>query len=110
MLMLRLLMLVVLMRISQAPVFSNQVLHLPLEIVDSLPLCLYEALLVLHDGRQLFQIKHGFHGVVQQTLHRYPLVSELGVFLFCFFVFFRGSGRYLRNSPCPLSKSRVEAV
>lgn len=74
MLMLRLrlwlLMLVVRMRISQAPVFSNQILHLPLEIVDSLPLGLYEALLVLHDGRQFFEIKHGFHGVVQQTLHR----------------------------------------
>lgn len=104
MLRLRLLMLVVLMvlmrlmRVSQAPVFSNQVLHLPLEIVDSLPLCLYEALLVLHDGRQLFEIKHGFHGVVQQTLHHQPLVSESCGFLFA-------EGRWVRDSPCLLCES-----
>lgn len=106
MLMLRLLMLVVLMRFSQAPVFSNQVLHLPLEIVDPLPLCLYEALLVLHDGCQLFEIKHGFHWVVQQTLHRKPLASRLGL---CFAKAWGDS--QVRNSPCPLSvQSRVQAV
>ena len=56
-------------RVPQLTVLADQILHLALELVDALPLRLDEALLVLHDGGELFQVEDGFHGVVQQALH-----------------------------------------
>lgn len=62
-------MVVVLMRISQLPILADEILNLPFELVYPLPLGLNQTLLVLYNGGQLFEIKHGFHGVIQQALH-----------------------------------------
>lgn len=62
-------MVVVLMRISQLAILADQILNLPLQIVDPLPLGLNETLLVLYDSGQFFEVKHGFHWVIQQALH-----------------------------------------
>lgn len=63
------LMLHVLMGVPQLSVLADQVLHLALQLVDALPLRLDEALLILHDGGELLEVQHGFHGVIQQALH-----------------------------------------
>lgn len=59
----------VVMGVPQLSVLSDQVLHLPLEFVDALALCLDQALLVLDDSGELLQIKNGFHWIIQQALH-----------------------------------------
>lgn len=53
-----------LMGVPQMAVFPNEVLHLPLELVDTLALRLDQALLILHDGGEFLQIQHGFHWVI----------------------------------------------
>lgn len=65
----RVMVMVELMRFSQLSVFADQILHLPLELVDSLSLRLYEALLVLHNGSQFLQVQHCFHRIVQKAFH-----------------------------------------
>lgn len=59
----------VVMGVPQLSVLSNQVLHLSLELVNALALRLDEALLVLYDSGELFQVKNGFHWIIQQALH-----------------------------------------
>lgn len=59
----------VVMGVPQLSVLSYQVLHLSLEFVDTLALRLDQALLVLDDGRELLQVKNGFHWIIQKALH-----------------------------------------
>lgn len=66
-------MVVILMRISQLTVLADQILNLSLQLVDPLPLGLNQTLLVLYNSGQFFEIKHGFHWVIQQALHYYNL-------------------------------------
>lgn len=59
----------VVMGVPELPVLADQVLHLPLELVDALALRLDQALLVLDDGGELLQVQNGFHWIIQQALH-----------------------------------------
>lgn len=56
-------------RVPELPVLHEQVPEPALQRVDPVPLRLDEALLVLHDGRQLLEIQHGLEGVLQQARH-----------------------------------------
>lgn len=59
----------VVMGVPQLSVLSYQVLHLSLELVDTLALRLDQALLVLDDCSELLQVKNGFHWIIQKALH-----------------------------------------
>ncbi|KAJ1165957.1 hypothetical protein NDU88_006374 [Pleurodeles waltl] len=65
--------------VAQAAVLVAQVVQPPLQLVDALPLRVDQALLVLHDGRQLLQVEHGPHRVLQQALHPRPEFSLSGL-------------------------------
>lgn len=55
--------------LPQAAVLGAQLVQPPLQLVDALALGVDEALLVLHDGRELLEVEHGAHRVLQQALH-----------------------------------------
>lgn len=65
----RRLLLLLLLLPAEAAVLGAQLVQPPLQLVDSLPLGMDEALLVLHDGGELLQVEHGAHRVLQQALH-----------------------------------------
>ena len=64
--------------LPQLLVLHHQIVQFALEQVDPDPLGLDQALLVLHDRRQLLQIQHRLDGVLKQTGHDFYNTSAFG--------------------------------